>query len=245
MPARACSAACGSRRRAGAGAYTALEELRVGFGHRPELPLEGELPVLGGPLPHVLELAGQLDRRHEVVLIEHDLGLGLETPRVRIDLARLARPDLLAVLVHLAGHADDAPEGLHRGHVEGDSVAGLDLLRHPAPPLLRADHSKAVLARGAEVVERSREHPGLGHRGKPSYCVGAMADEELHLIGPEEIAYRLDLTPAQLKITYTALKSFLDDFGHDERVVHDVVREVLAKLPEESAVRSIDISRGR
>ena len=44
-----------------------------------------------------------------------------------------------------------------------------------------------------------------------------MADDELHLIGPDEIAYRLDLTPAQLKITYTALKSFLDDFGHDER----------------------------
>ena len=31
-----------------------------------------------------------------------------------------------------------------------------------------------------------------------------MADDELHLIGPDEIAYRLDLTPAQLKITFTA-----------------------------------------
>jgi hypothetical protein len=72
-----------------------------------------------------------------------------------------------------------------------------------------------------------------------------MADDELHLIGPNEIAYRLDLTPAQLKITYTALKSFLDDFGHDERVVNDVVREVLSKLPEEQAIRSIDIGKGR
>ena len=72
-----------------------------------------------------------------------------------------------------------------------------------------------------------------------------MADDELHLIGPNEIAYRLDLTPAQLKITYTALKSFLDDFGHDERVVHDVVREVLSKLPEEQAITSIDIAKGR
>jgi hypothetical protein len=72
-----------------------------------------------------------------------------------------------------------------------------------------------------------------------------MADDELHLIGPEDVAYRLELTPAQLKITYTALKSFLDDFGHDERIVHDVVREVLAKLPEEHAIRSIDISKGR
>ena len=72
-----------------------------------------------------------------------------------------------------------------------------------------------------------------------------MADDELHLIGPDEIAYHLDLTPAQLKITYTALKSFLDDFGHDERDVHDIVREVLSKLPEEPAIRSIDITKGR
>ena len=72
-----------------------------------------------------------------------------------------------------------------------------------------------------------------------------MADDELDLIGPDEIAYRLDLTPAQLKITYTALKSFLDDFGHDEREVHDIVREVLAKLPEEHSIRSIDIHKGR
>jgi hypothetical protein len=72
-----------------------------------------------------------------------------------------------------------------------------------------------------------------------------MADDNLDLIGPNETAYRLDLTPAQLKITYTALKSFLDDFGHDERLVSDVVREVMAKLPEEAALRSIDIGKGR
>jgi len=76
-------------------------------------------------------------------------------------------------------------------------------------------------------------------------CFALMADDELHLIGPDEIAYRLDLTPAQLKITHTALKSFLDDFGHDEREVHDIVRDVLGKLPDEHAIRSIDITKGR
>ena len=70
-----------------------------------------------------------------------------------------------------------------------------------------------------------------------------MADDELHLIGPDEIAYRLDLTPAQLKLTWTALKSLLDDFGHDERDVIDIVRQVLNKLPDEHAIRAIDISR--
>jgi hypothetical protein len=72
-----------------------------------------------------------------------------------------------------------------------------------------------------------------------------MAEEDLHLIGPDEIAYRLDLTPAQLKITWTALKSYLDDFGHDERDVVAIAREVLAKLPDEHAIRTIDIAKGR
>jgi hypothetical protein len=70
-----------------------------------------------------------------------------------------------------------------------------------------------------------------------------MADEDIHLIGPDEEAFRLALTPAQLKITWTALKSLLDDFGHDERDVHRVVREVLDKLPDEHSIRSIDITR--
>ena len=68
-----------------------------------------------------------------------------------------------------------------------------------------------------------------------------MADEELHLIGADEIAYRLDLTPSQLKVTHTALKSFLDDFGHDEPDVHRAIREVLDKLPDEHSLRDIKL----
>jgi hypothetical protein len=75
----------------------------------------------------------------------------------------------------------------------------------------------------------------------PWYVPRNMAEDELHLIGPDEIAYRLDLTPAQLKITWAALKSFSDDFGHDERDVHQVIREVLDKLPDEAALRDIQI----
>jgi hypothetical protein len=72
-----------------------------------------------------------------------------------------------------------------------------------------------------------------------------MGDEEPQLIGPDDVAYRLDLTPPQLKITWTALKSFLDDFGHDERDVLEIARQVLSKLPDEHAIRSIDIGKGR
>ena len=63
------------------------------------------------------------------------------------------------------------------------------------------------------------------------------------LIDPNEIAFRLELTPAQLKITHTALRSLLDDFGHDERDVARVVREVLGKLPSDAEIRAIDLSR--
>jgi hypothetical protein len=68
-------------------------------------------------------------------------------------------------------------------------------------------------------------------------------DDELHLIGPDEVAFRLDLTPGQLKIVHTALHSLLDDLGHDERDVQHIVREVLAKLPDEHSIRAIDIRR--
>jgi hypothetical protein len=85
-----------------------------------------------------------------------------------------------------------------------------------------------------------------GWRGFPpaQYGIPGMATEDHDLIGPDETAYRLDLTPAQLKITHAALKSLLDDFGHDEGAVQRVVAEVLAKLPEENVIRSIDLERG-
>ena len=44
--------------------------------------------------------------------------------------------------------------------------------------------------------------------------------------------YHLELTPAQLKITHTALHSLLNDFGHEQSDVHGVIREVLDKLPD-------------
>ena len=68
-------------------------------------------------------------------------------------------------------------------------------------------------------------------------------DDDLHLIGPDETAFRLDLTAAQLKIVHTALHSLLDDLGHDEHDVQDIVRDVLAKLPDEHSIRAIDIRR--
>jgi hypothetical protein len=65
------------------------------------------------------------------------------------------------------------------------------------------------------------------------------------LIGPDEIAYRLELTAAQLKIVYTALHSLFDDLGHEEHDVKEIVRSVLDKLPGEHDIRAIDLDRER
>jgi hypothetical protein len=70
-----------------------------------------------------------------------------------------------------------------------------------------------------------------------------MASEAPDLIGPDEIAYRLEMTPAQLKVTWTALKTFFDDLGHDEHDVRSIVAAVLDKLPGEHDIRAIDLNR--
>jgi hypothetical protein len=62
------------------------------------------------------------------------------------------------------------------------------------------------------------------------------------LIAPDETAFRLELTPAQLKVTYSALRSMLADFGHDQPDMHRVLHEILAKLPDEASIRAIDLA---
>jgi hypothetical protein len=72
-----------------------------------------------------------------------------------------------------------------------------------------------------------------------------MASEPADLIGPDDTAFTLDLTPAQLKLVHAAVKSMLDDFGHNEKDVHRVLHEILAKLPDEASIRAINLDSGR
>jgi hypothetical protein len=67
--------------------------------------------------------------------------------------------------------------------------------------------------------------------------------EQYEPIKPGEIAYHLDLTAAELKVTHTALHTLLDGLGHDEHDVIDVVRGILDKLPDEHSIRAIDLRR--
>ena len=69
-----------------------------------------------------------------------------------------------------------------------------------------------------------------------------MVDDE-GLIRPGEIAFHLELTAAQLKIVHTALKSLVDDLGHEEHDVRTVAISVLGKLPGEHDIRAIDLNR--
>lgn len=70
-----------------------------------------------------------------------------------------------------------------------------------------------------------------------------MSDERSDTTQGTQFHYHLELTPPQLKITHTALRSLLDDFGHDEPDVMRVIHEVLEKLPDEHAIRAIQLDR--
>jgi hypothetical protein len=59
----------------------------------------------------------------------------------------------------------------------------------------------------------------------------------------DQIGYRVEFTPAQLKVVHTALKSLLDDFGHDEADVVRVIHEILDKLPDEHSIRAINLKQ--
>ena len=55
-------------------------------------------------------------------------------------------------------------------------------------------------------------------------------------------AYRLELTPAEIKVTYTALHTL--NFRRDERELRRLVRQVLEKLPPASEIATIDLGKG-
>jgi hypothetical protein len=70
-----------------------------------------------------------------------------------------------------------------------------------------------------------------------------MSDDQATPPSAGPFKYHLELTPAQLKITHTALHSLLDDFGHEESDVKKVIREVLDKLPDEHAMRAVRLEQ--
>jgi len=146
------------------------------------------------------------------------------------------RDDTLFVAPAPPGEAGVARE--HRGgRPHACRAGGVGISRH-----CRSRHSRGS----------ARSQFGGGAAPARAASIGSVASEERtqpgeerggeELIGPDDVAYRLELTPAQLKVTWTALKTLMDDLGHDEHDVLEIVRQVLAKLPDEHAIRAIRLS---
>jgi hypothetical protein len=45
--------------------------------------------------------------------------------------------------------------------------------------------------------------------------------------------YTLELTPDELRLVEAALRSYLDDFGHEEADILREIKALLSKLPSE------------
>ena len=71
----------------------------------------------------------------------------------------------------------------------------------------------------------------------------SVSDDGSDNLQSTQFHYHLELTPAQLKLTHTALRSLLDDFGHDQSEVLRTIHEVLDKLPDEHAIRAIQLDQ--
>ncbi len=52
----------------------------------------------------------------------------------------------------------------------------------------------------------------------------------------------LTLAPQQMKITHSALRLLVNDLGRGEAGERDVLRAILAKLPDEHVMRAIEIT---
>ncbi len=54
--------------------------------------------------------------------------------------------------------------------------------------------------------------------------------------------YHLELTQPQLKITDTALRSLLEEFSDNDSSVRQVLEEILRKLPDQAAMRTVRVN---
>ena len=68
-----------------------------------------------------------------------------------------------------------------------------------------------------------------------------MADDDTNLIPADAPVLDLQLNAAEMKVTYTALKTYFDGFGHEASDLHALVRGILDRLPGEHDMRAIDL----
>jgi hypothetical protein len=57
--------------------------------------------------------------------------------------------------------------------------------------------------------------------------------------------YHVELTPEELKLTHSALRSLLAGLSHEDHDLLDIVRATLAKLPPAEEIAAIRLAPGR
>jgi hypothetical protein len=64
-------------------------------------------------------------------------------------------------------------------------------------------------------------------------------------IRTNETGFTLSLTRPEVRILYTVMKTYYDDLGHEEGELEEIVKSILAKLPSEAQIESIDLKLQR
>src|ERR1700730_11281740 len=118
---------------------------------RVDMPLEGERPVFGRPLSHVVEPVCELLGRNPVRILEDRVRPDVDSPWVVLVSAGRT-PDRGVVLVHRRCNGDCCREGHPARHVVEDAIA--DAHRFDSPPVaaLETLDREAQLTGLAEVV---------------------------------------------------------------------------------------------
>jgi hypothetical protein len=71
-----------------------------------------------------------------------------------------------------------------------------------------------------------------------------LAREVLHQLAAEpgtDGTVTVGLSPEEMKITHTAVRLLLNDLGREQASERQILRQVLQKLPDEHAIRAIEL----
>ena len=71
-----------------------------------------------------------------------------------------------------------------------------------------------------------------------------MSASDPDLIGPDEVAFTLDLTPAAAEDRPRRAALHARRLRARPAAVHRIIHELLAKLPDEASIRAIDLDAG-
>src|ERR1700694_2746781 len=137
-----------------------LDDCEVVAWQRVDMSLEGQGPMLGWPLAHVIETVGEVLGRNPITVLEHNIRTYVHAPRIVFIPARRA-PDRGVILVHRRGDCYGGGECHPAGDVVQQPVAYPHRFHPASMAALEALDREAQLAGLAEVVRRADDHPVL------------------------------------------------------------------------------------